>query len=113
MIPNGQRPEENQVSRTSSSCSRVKLVPLARTLARSVASSNVLPTTQFLPSLTWFGDVGGIALDGFVGKRLVVHSPLGFEYWFDDITRFTIASTIGINVSSIMQLQLTETLTRR
>lgn len=53
MIENGQRPDENQVSKTSSSCSRVNGAPLAKTLARFVASSRVLPTTQFLPSLIY------------------------------------------------------------
>jgi len=50
-IENGHNPDENQVSRTSGSCSRSNLAPAARTLARSVASSMVLPTTQFLPSV--------------------------------------------------------------
>lgn len=50
-IENGHRPDENQVSRTSESCSRENLVPAARTLARSVASSMVRPTTQFFPSV--------------------------------------------------------------
>lgn len=51
MIENGQSPEENHVSRTSSSCSSVNGSPAARTFARSVASSRLRPTTQFLPSL--------------------------------------------------------------
>lgn len=52
-IENGHRPDENQVSKTSGSCSREKLAPAARTLARSVASSVVLPTTQFFPSVAY------------------------------------------------------------
>lgn len=37
------------MSKTSWSCSRVKLAPAASAFARSVASSTVLPTTQFVP----------------------------------------------------------------
>ena len=51
-IENGHRPDENQVSKTSESCSRAKFAPAARTFARSVASSVVLPTTQFFPSVS-------------------------------------------------------------
>lgn len=51
MMENGHRAEENHVSSTSSSWSRVKLLPAASTSARLVASSSVRPTTQFLPSL--------------------------------------------------------------
>ena len=50
-IEKGHSPDENQVSRTSSSCSSSKFFPLAITLARSVASSAVRPTTQYFPSL--------------------------------------------------------------
>ena len=59
------------------------------------------------------GELAGLgALDGFLGKRLVVHPPLRFEYRFDDTTRFTI--TIGVKVSSITQvLSRTHQLTRR
>jgi len=46
MMAKGQRPDENQVSRTSSSCSRVYFLPLATLSARAVASSRVRPTTQ-------------------------------------------------------------------
>lgn len=46
MIAKGQRPDENQVSRTSSSCSRVYFLPLATLSARAVASSRVRPTTH-------------------------------------------------------------------
>ena len=51
MMENGHKAEENQVSSTSSSCSRTKVLPAAKAFARSVASSSVRPTTQFLPSL--------------------------------------------------------------
>lgn len=50
-IENGHKADENQVSKTSGSCSRVKLAPAARAFARFVASSTVLPTTQFFPSV--------------------------------------------------------------
>jgi hypothetical protein len=46
MMAKGQRPDENQVSRTSSSWLRVNFLPLAIFSARSVASSSVRPTTQ-------------------------------------------------------------------
>lgn len=49
-IENGHKPEENQVSSTSSSCWREKGFPPASFSARWVASSSVRPTTQFLPS---------------------------------------------------------------
>lgn len=49
-IENGHKPDENQVSNTSSSCWRVKGFPPARFSARWVASSSVRPTTQFAPS---------------------------------------------------------------
>lgn len=51
-VENGHSPDENQVSKTSESCSRAKSAPAARVFARSVASSMVLPTTQFFPSVT-------------------------------------------------------------
>ena len=51
MIDQGQRPDENQVSSTSSSCSSVNLASPANFFAFAVASSSVRPTTQFLPSL--------------------------------------------------------------
>jgi hypothetical protein len=47
MIENGQRPDENHVSSTSSSCSSVNLALPAIFFARSVASSSVRPTTHF------------------------------------------------------------------
>ena len=63
-MENGQRPEENHVSSTSSSCSRVNLAPLATFSARSVACSNVRPTTQFLPSVAWNATVSHSGGDG-------------------------------------------------
>ena len=57
MMENGHNPEENQVSRTSSSCSRVNLAPPASFLARSSASCTFRPTTQFFPSFAWKNDV--------------------------------------------------------
>jgi hypothetical protein len=44
MIENGHRPDENQVSRTSSSCSSINFLPPASAVARCVASSRFLPT---------------------------------------------------------------------
>jgi hypothetical protein len=49
-MENGHNPEENQVSSTSSSCSRTNFFPFASVVARDVASSSVRPTTQCVPS---------------------------------------------------------------
>jgi hypothetical protein len=58
-IENGHKADENQVSKTSGSCSRVKFAPAARASARFVASSIVLPTTQFFPSVVCVREQGG------------------------------------------------------
>jgi hypothetical protein len=50
MMEKGHRPEENHVSRTSSSWCSVNLAPAASFVARSVASCSVRPTTHHLPS---------------------------------------------------------------
>ncbi len=50
MVEKGQRPEENHVSRTSSSCSKVYFRPLALFSASTCASSNERATIQFLSS---------------------------------------------------------------
>lgn len=57
-VENGQRPDENQVSRTSSSCSKVKFLPFVRSraFAFSRASASVLPATQLAPSEVYVAD---------------------------------------------------------
>ena len=50
IVEKGQRAEENQVSRTSSSCCRVYFLPLARFFASTSASSADRATIQFLSS---------------------------------------------------------------
>jgi hypothetical protein len=49
-IEKGHRPDENQVSRTSSSCSKVYLRPAADASALASASSRVRATTQLASS---------------------------------------------------------------
>ena len=50
-------PEENHVSSTSSSCSKVNFAPPASFSARSVASSKSRPTTHDLPSVLYDGHI--------------------------------------------------------
>jgi hypothetical protein len=78
----GHKADENQVSKTSSSCSSVNLRPAANFSALAVASSAVLPTTQ----LSGFADYTDFKLIG-IGVSLKTYVWARFSFNANKICR--------------------------